>query len=161
MPKKQITTYTKKLDVPESKLKEYKEAFEMFDKDGSGTISVSEIRKILRNFGNQVTESEVKDMIKDIDADGSGELDFEEFVTLMEKKIVIEGEDDDDAILKAFKSFDKDQNGYITNSEFRYILTQLGEKFTDQEVDTLFKECDLDDDGKLEYAEFIEFWRKH
>lgn len=161
MPKKQTTTYTKKLDVPESKLKEYKEAFEMFDKDGSGTISVSEIRKILRNFGNQVTESEVKDMIKDIDADGSGELDFEEFVTLMEKKIVIEGEDDDDAILKAFKSFDKDQNGYITNSEFRYILTQLGEKFTDQEVDTLFKECDLDDDGKLEYAEFIEFWRKH
>lgn len=158
MPKRTVT-YQKKLDVPQEKLDEYKEAFDMFDKDHSGTISVDEIAKIMKNFGNPLSKDEIREMIKDIDTSGDGELDFDEFVTLMQRQEVVE--DDDDEVLRAFKSFDKDQNGYITNNEFRYILTKLGERFTDQEVDTLFRECDLDDDGRLNYEEFIEFWRKH
>ena len=158
MPKRTVT-YQKKLDVPQEKLDEYKEAFDMFDKDHSGTISVDEIAKIMKNFGNPMSKDDIKEMIKDIDTSGDGELDFDEFVTLMQRQEVVE--DDDDEVLRAFQSFDKDQNGYITNTEFRYILTKLGERFTDQEVDTLFRECDLDDDGRLNYEEFIEFWRKH
>lgn len=158
MPKRTVT-YQKKLDVPQEKLDEYKEAFDMFDKDHSGTISVDEIAKIMKNFGNPMSKDEIREMIKDIDTSGDGELDFDEFVTLMQRQEVVE--DDDDEVLRAFKSFDKDQNGYITNNEFRYILTKLGERFTDQEVDTLFRECDLNDDGRLDYEEFIEFWRKH
>lgn len=158
MPKRTVT-YQKKLDVPQEKLDEYKEAFDMFDKDHSGTISVDEIAKIMKNFGNPLSKDEIREMIKDIDTSGDGELDFDEFVTLMQRQEVVE--DDDDEVLRAFKSFDKDQNGYITNNEFRYILTKLGERFTDQEVDTLFRECDLNDDGRLNYEEFIEFWRKH
>ena len=158
MPKRTVT-YQKKLDVPQEKLDEYKEAFDMFDKDHSGTISVDEIAKIMKNFGNPLSKDEIREMIKDIDTSGDGELDFDEFVTLMQRQEVVE--DDDDEVLRAFQSFDKDQNGYITNTEFRYILTKLGERFTDQEVDTLFRECDLDDDGRLNYEEFIEFWRKH
>ena len=131
----------------------------MFDKDHSGTISIDEIAKIMKNFGNPMSKDDIKEMIKDIDTSGDGELDFDEFVTLMQRQEVVE--DDDDEVLRAFQSFDKDQNGYITNTEFRYILTKLGERFTDQEVDTLFRECDLDDDGRLNYEEFIEFWRKH
>ena len=158
MPKRTVT-YKKKLDVPQEKLDEYKEAFDMFDKDHSGTISIDEIAKIMKNFGNPMSKDDIKEMIKDIDTSGDGELDFDEFVTLMQRQEVVE--DDDDEVLRAFQSFDKDQNGYITNTEFRYILTKLGERFTDQEVDTLFRECDLDDDGRLNYEEFIEFWRKH
>lgn len=158
MPKRTVT-YQKKLDVPQEKLDEYKEAFDMFDKDHSGTISIDEIAKIMKNFGNPMSKDDIKEMIKDIDTSGDGELDFDEFVTLMQRQEVVE--DDDDEVLRAFQSFDKDQNGYITNTEFRYILTKLGERFTDQEVDTLFRECDLDDDGRLNYEEFIEFWRKH
>ena len=158
MPKRTVT-YQKKLDVPQEKLDEYKEAFDMFDKDHSGTISIDEIAKIMKNFGNPLSKDEIREMIKDIDTSGDGELDFDEFVTLMQRQEVVE--DDDDEVLRAFQSFDKDQNGYITNTEFRYILTKLGERFTDQEVDTLFRECDLDDDGRLNYEEFIEFWRKH
>lgn len=161
MPKRTVTTYQKKLDVPKEKLDEYREAFDMFDKDHSGTISVDEISKIMKNFGNPMSKDDIREMIKDIDTSGDGELDFDEFVTLMQKQEVVEDDDDEDEVLRAFKSFDKDQNGYITNTEFRYILTKLGESFTDQEVDTLFRECDLNDDGRLDYEEFIEFWRKH
>ena len=98
MPKRTVT-YQKKLDVPQEKLDEYKEAFDMFDKDHSGTISVDEIAKIMKNFGNPMSKDEIREMIKDIDTSGDGELDFDEFVTLMQRQEVVE--DDDDEVLRA------------------------------------------------------------
>ena len=161
MPRKEITTYVKKLDIPEDKIAEYKEAFDMFDKDGGGTISGNEIVKIMKNFGYPIKKSEAQKMIAEIDDNGDGEIDFEEFVTLMQKHIQYIDESDEDLVLRAFKSFDKDHDGKITNYEFRYILSQLGDAFTDEECDTLFKECDLDNDGVLVYQDFINFWRNH
>ena len=161
MPKKEITTYVKKLDIPEDKIAEYKEAFDMFDKDGGGTISCNEIVKIMKNFGYPIKKSEAQKMISEIDDNGDGEIDFEEFVTLMERQTNYVEESEEDLVLRAFKSFDKDHDGKITNYEFRYILSQLGDMFTDEECDTLFKECDLDNDGVLVYQDFINFWRNH
>ena len=158
MPKTKVVTITRKLDIPEDKIAEYKEAFDMFDKDKSGTISAVEITKIMKNFGNPVSKKEVDRMIAEIDTTGDGELDFEEFVTLMHRNISYIEESEEDLVLRAFKSFDKDHDGKITNYEFRYILTQLGDKFTDEECDTLFKECDLDNDDILVYQDFINFW---
>ena len=161
MPKTKVVTITRKLDIPEDKINEYKEAFDMFDKDKSGTISATEITKIMKNFGNPVSKKEVERMIAEIDTSGDGELDFEEFVTLMQRNISYIEESEEDLVLRAFKAFDKDHDGKITNYEFRYILTQLGDKFTEEECDTLFKECDLDNDGVLVYQDFINFWRNH
>ena len=161
MPKTKVVTITRKLDIPEDKINEYKEAFDMFDKDKSGTISANEITKIMKNFGNPVSKKEVERMIAEIDTSGDGELDFEEFVTLMQRNISYIEESEEDLVLRAFKAFDKDHDGKITNYEFRYILTQLGDKFTEEECDTLFKECDLDNDGVLVYQDFINFWRNH
>ena len=43
----------------------------------------------------------------------------------------------------------------------RYILTHVGDnKFSDKEVDELFKECDIKDEGELDYENFIMYWRK-
>ena len=161
MPNKKVMSYVKKLDVPKEKLAEYKEAFDMFDRDHGGTISGDEIYKIMKNYGNPVTKKEVEKMIAKIDTSGDGELDFEEFVTLMQRNISYIEESEEDLVLRAFKAFDKDHDGKITNYEFRYILTQLGDKFTEEECDTLFKECDLDNDGVLVYQDFINFWRNH
>ena len=146
MPKKEVVTYTRKLDIPEEKIAEYKEAFDMFDKNKKGTISASDITKIMKNFGYPISRKEVEAMIAEMDTSGNGELDFEEFVTFMQKQTQIIEESDEDQVLKAFKSFDKDHDGKITMYEFRYILSQLGDMFTDEECDTLFKECDLDNE---------------
>ena len=162
MPKKEVVTYTKKLAIPEDKIAEYKEAFDMFDKDGSGTISVTEIVKIMKNFGYPIKKSEAQQMIADIDDNGDGELDFEEFVTLMEKQTNYVEETDEELVLRAFKSFDNDHDGKITNYEFKYILTQMGNKFTEDELNQLFQECNLDINGTLTYQDFINFWKiKH
>ena len=161
MSKTQYTTISKKLDIPEDKIAEYKESFDMFDRNKKGKITIGDITKIMKNFGYPISRKEVESMIAQMDTSGNGELDFEEFVTFMQKQTQIIEESDEDQVLKAFKSFDKDHDGKITMYEFRYILSQLGDMFTDEECDTLFKECDLDNDGILVYQDFINFWRSH
>ena len=158
---REYITISKKLDIPEDKIAEYKEAFDMFDRNKKGTLSIGDITKIMKNFGYPMTKEEARSMISNVDSSGDGEVDFEEFVMLMEKQIQYIDESDEDQVLKAFKSFDKDHDGKITMYEFRYILSQLGDMFTEEEVDTLFKECDLDNDGILVYQDFINFWRNH
>ena len=160
MPRKEVVTYTKRLAIPEDKINEYKEAFDMFDKNKKGTISAADITKIMKNFGYPISRKEVESMIAQMDTSGNGELDFEEFVTFMQKQTQIIEESDEDQVLKAFKSFDKDHDGKITNYEFKYILTQMGDKFTEDEVNQLFKECNLDINGTLNYQDFINFWKK-
>lgn len=158
---KKVVTYTKVLDVPEDKLESYKEAFDLFDKDHSGEISGEEIYRIMKNFGNPLTKQEIKKMIDEIDTNGNNELDFEEFVTFMKKTEITVNDEEEEEILKAFRSFDKDKSGFLSPDEFRFILTQIGtQRLSENEVNQLFIECDLDKDGKLNYQEFINFWKQ-
>lgn len=55
-------------------------------------------------------------------------------------------------IREAFRVFDRDGNGYITADEFRYFMTHMGEQFSDQEVDEIIAEVDIDGDGQVRAA---------
>jgi Ca2+-binding EF-hand superfamily protein len=149
----------KVLSIPPEQLDQYQEAFKMFDTNNTGEIGVEQIRKALKKFGQDLTRKEVEDMIRDLDQDGSGSLTFEEFVTLMIKQTVEEVVSIEDEVIRAFRTFDKDGNGKISMNEFRYILTKLGDKMPESEVDEIFKEADLNNDGFLNYEEFVSYWR--
>ena len=98
-------------------------------------------------------------MISNVDASADGEVDFEEFVMLMEKQV---HNLSDDPVLLAFRDFDKNDDGKITNREFKYILTHVGENtFSEEEVEGLFKDCGLKEEDELEYEDFVLLWRKH
>ncbi|GIX92721.1 troponin C [Caerostris extrusa] len=62
---------------------ELREAFRMYDKDGKGYINVADLREILRALDDKLTEDELDEMIAEIDTDGSGTVDFEEFMEMM------------------------------------------------------------------------------
>ena len=161
MYKREVTKFIRVLDIPEDKINEYKEAFDMFDRDKQGTISCDEIYKIMKNQGNPMKKEEIEYMIEEIDEDGDGEINFEEFVTMMEKQTNIIDETEEEAVLQAFRNFDRDHDGKITNFEFKYILGQIGDgRFSNEEINLLFKEADLDADGMLDYQDFIRFWRQ-
>ncbi|XP_065061487.1 calmodulin-A-like [Rhopilema esculentum] len=64
---------------------EIKEAFRVFDKDGNGHISAAELRHIMTNLGEKLTDEEVDEMIKEADIDGDGHINYEEFVKMMLK----------------------------------------------------------------------------
>jgi len=149
------------LDVPEEELEEYRDAFNLFDKDGSGTITTDEFIKVLKNLGQKVSKEEAEKITKDLDSDNSGEVEFEEFVSYMVKLKEETQLSEEDEVILAFEVFDGNKDGFITNKEFRYILCNLGdERFTKDECDEVFKEADLDNDGRLNYREFVEFWKK-
>ena len=99
----------------------------------------------MRDLGQNPTEAELKDMINEIDADGNGTIDFPEFLSFMAEE----------ELIKAFKVFDRDGNGQISAAELRLVMNNLGEKLTDEEVDELIREADVDGDGHINYEEFV------
>ena len=62
---------------------ELREAFNVFDKDGNGTISEDELRQVMHNLGEKLTDEDIKAMMREADTDGDGEVNFEEFVQMM------------------------------------------------------------------------------
>uniref|UniRef100_A0A8I3WS89 Calmodulin 3 n=1 Tax=Callithrix jacchus TaxID=9483 RepID=A0A8I3WS89_CALJA len=137
---------------------EFKEAFSLFDKDGDGTITTKELGTVMRSLGQNPTEAELQDMINEVDADGNGTIDFPEFLTMMARKM--KDTDSEEEIREAFRVFDKDGNGYISAAELRHVMTNLGEKLTDEEVDEMIREADIDGDGQVNYEGKTKFFER-
>ena len=69
------------------KLSKYEEIFRRYDVDGSGTIEAAELGEVMKDLGQEVSPAELRKMIEAIDADGSGEIDFEEFMQAVNGKM--------------------------------------------------------------------------
>jgi calmodulin len=139
--------------LTEDKIAEFREAFEIFDKDKDGYITIKELGEIMKNLGQSPTEAELQDMINEVDVDGNGNIDFKEFLGLMARKM--RDTDTEEELIEAFKVFDRDGNGLISAQELKHVMISLGEKITDEEVDEMVKEADIDGDGYINYEEFV------
>lgn len=140
--------------LTEEQVSEFKEAFSLFDKDGDGQITTKELGTVMRSLGQNPSESELQDMINEVDADNNGTIDFPEFLTMMARKM--KDTDSEEEIREAFKVFDRDNNGFISAAELRHVMTSIGEKLTDDEVDEMIREADQDGDGRIDYNEFVQ-----
>jgi calmodulin len=140
-------------DIPQDRRKEYQEAFEMFDVNKDGSISKKELEHILRSLNEDPDEEEIQQLLDEVDVDGNGEIDFEEFVALMgkrQKQIDLEAE-----IVNAFKVFDKEENDLISITDLRHILSNLNEFMSEDEIDDMLFEADSDYDGFINYKDFL------
>ena len=118
--------------IPEWQMQELREAFDLFDTDGSGTIDTKELQVALRALGFDSKKEKVRKMIADIDLDGSGTIDFEEFVEMMTGKMG--DRDSPDEIRRVFKLFDDDETGRISFRNLKRVARELGENMTDEEL---------------------------
>ncbi len=139
--------------LSEDKIIEFKEAFEIFDKDKDGYITTKELGDIMKNLGQTPSEAELQDMINEVDIDGNGTIDFKEFLGLMARKM--RDADTEEELIEAFKVFDRDGNGLISGNELQHVMTSLGENISQDEVEEMIKEADLDGDGYINYEEFV------
>lgn len=72
--------------APTESPEEIREAFGVFDKDGNGCISASELKHVLMTMGEKLTQDEVEIMIREADIDGDGQIHYEQFVEMMTSK---------------------------------------------------------------------------
>merc|ERR1712039_479698 len=105
---------------------------------------MGELGTVMRSLGQNPTEAELQDMINEVDADGNGTIDFPEFLSLMARKM--KDTDTEEELIEAFKMFDRDGTGFISAAELRHVMTNLGEKLTDEEIDEMMCEADGDSD---------------
>ncbi|XP_042207366.1 calmodulin-A-like [Homarus americanus] len=145
-------------NMSKTQLKEFREAFRLFDKDGDGTITKDELGLFMRNLGQFTTEEELDVILDEIDIDGDGTFSFNEFVEIvcnMSGGGERPGEDEEKELRDAFKIFDKHGRGYICASDLRAVLQCLGEDLSEEEIEDMIREVDIDGDGRIDFEEFV------
>lgn len=140
--------------LSQDQINEYKECFSLYDKQQRGKIKATDLIVVMRSLGASPTPGEVQRHLQTHKIDRHGELDFSTFLTMMHMQI--KQEDPQKEILLAMLMADKEKKGYIMASELRSKLTNLGEKLTHKEVDELFREANIEANGKVKYDEFIQ-----
>ena len=125
----------------------------MFDNNQDGTITREKLENLMRKLNQTVTEDDLKDMISVVDTKGDGKINFEEFVAMMEKRK--DEADTEQEIINAFRVFDKDGNGLISKAELTNIMSILGDTLTNEEIEEMIIEADVDGDGFINYEEFV------
>ncbi|XP_037686886.1 calmodulin-1-like [Choloepus didactylus] len=140
--------------LKEEQIAEFKEAVSLFDKDGDGTLTTKELGTVTWAVGQNPTEAQLQDIINEVDADGNGTIDFLGFLTMMSRKM--KDTDSKEEIREAFHVFDEDGNEYISAAELHHVMTNLGKKLTDKEVDERIRKADIGGDGQVNYEEFVQ-----
>merc|ERR1712167_166383 len=136
----------------EEDVREIKDAFDLFDKDRSGEITVGEMLECMRQLGYDAEDGEAAQHIKNLDTDGSGALEFNEFYDLMTARFSESTPKSD--LERIFKLFDTKNAGSISVADMRAIADQIGDQVTDEELGDMILKNDMDNDGKLTFEDF-------
>merc|ERR1739848_263931 len=126
--------------LSEEEIEEIKEAFDLFDTDGSGTIDPKELKSAMQSLGFEAKNQTIYQMVSDLDTDGSGAIDFEEFLDMMTARM--SDKDTKEDINKVFRLFDDDKTGTITIQNLRRVAKELGETMTDEELMEMIERAD-------------------
>uniref|UniRef100_A0A8D8RG11 Calmodulin n=1 Tax=Cacopsylla melanoneura TaxID=428564 RepID=A0A8D8RG11_9HEMI len=144
------------LGIDEDQIADLKTTFLLLDKNEDGRVTLEELDNVMRSLGQRLNQRELRELISKMSSPEEGEGDsfqFEEFLRMtMEEMEVVEEED---VLKKAFKVFDQNSDGFISTLEMLNVMNQLGEKLTEQEVDAMLQEADLNGDGVVDYYEFV------
>ncbi|PRW33551.1 calcium-dependent kinase [Chlorella sorokiniana] len=132
-----------------------KELFKSFDRNGDGRITLDELRAGLTRH-NKLADCEIEQILRDIDVDGNGVIDYEEFLASTVNLALLEREE---VCMKAFAKLDKDGNGTLTADEVAEAMGCTG-RMSEQEVRDVIARYDVNGDGIIDYSEFLKMLRE-
>ena len=127
----------------------WKEMFILFDKEDRNYLTLDQLKKFLQAVGVLVTNKELYKKLEEFDPDKIRQFTFEQIWNNFKECKVISN----DEISDAFKAFDK--NGKINKEELKYVMTNLGDKISDEDADKLLSNFKVDERGNLDYKEFL------
>ncbi|KAF8901167.1 hypothetical protein CPB84DRAFT_1777928 [Gymnopilus junonius] len=160
---------------PKAGLVPYRDAFSLFDKGTFLYFVYLELGTVMRSLGRNPTDAEIKGILDKIDKDHNGTIDFSEFVDLMglNPESLTPGlppgtgpwssenggrpkeDPETDELRQAFDVFDKDGSGSISIGELKSVMESLGEKLTQEELQLMIDEADLDGDHEISFNESV------
>ena len=106
------------------------------------------------SLGFEAKNGAIFQMISDLDADGNGTIDFDEWLTLMTKKV--NDKDSRANIAKVFALYDEERTGFVALKNLRKVANDLGESVEDSELQEMINRADLDGDGLVSEEEFYQ-----
>ncbi|PRP81306.1 calmodulin [Planoprotostelium fungivorum] len=129
---------------------ECRDNFNLFDRDGDGRVSEKELCTLLCSVGFSPTQADIKDLTAQFCKSPEG-FDLETFTKITEsqqKRTISDGD-----IVNALAPYSK--SGMISSAELRYLLTTMGDKLSEEEVDEILREADIEATGQLNCADFV------
>ena len=153
---------TPRLQLTKQQIENVKNEFLLLDVDGDGTITVDELAGVLRSMKTelQASEKDIERALKDVDQDGDGTIDLEEYLKsrkyktnkdLLHRALVARSK-----IRKEFEEYDRDHSGFVTKDELiEVIQTRTGVTVTMKQTEKIVQDTDCDQDGKINYEEFV------
>ncbi|KAG2191922.1 hypothetical protein INT46_011649 [Mucor plumbeus] len=126
--------------------------------DGNSTVSSINLGDLLRGLGQNPTQAEVAELVKETARSKSVpetqefDIDFGTFLSILTRPDGFKPAGSSQEFIQGFQVFDKEGDGYISAGELRYVLTNLGEKLDENEVDELLKDVEVGKDGRINYV---------
>jgi len=131
----------------QAQIQEFKEAFNMIDQNRDGFVDADDLKDMLASLGKDVSDKYVDGMVNE----APGAINFTMFLTMFGEKL--NGTDPEEVIKNAFACFDDEQTGKINEDYLRELLTTMGDRFTDDQVDEMFREAPIQKND-FDYLEF-------
>jgi len=131
----------------QAQIQEFKEAFNMIDQNRDGFIDKEDLHDMLASLGKNPNEEYLEGMMNE----APGPINFTMFLTLFGERL--QGTDPEDVIKNAFGCFDEENDGFVNEEKLRELLTTMGDRFSEEEVDEMFREAPIKN-GQFNYVEF-------
>lgn len=131
----------------QAQIQEFKEAFNMIDQNHDGFIDKDDLHDMLASLGKNPNDQYLEGMMNE----APGPINFTMFLTMFGEKL--NGTDPEDVIKNAFACFDEENKGFINEDRLRELLTTMGDRFTEEEVDEMYREAPIKN-GNFDYVEF-------
>jgi len=144
-------------DLNDKDMHKIRDIFKKFDKDGSLSLEINELRNLYHALGYQFTNDEIMEMVKDMDINQDNRITFHEFLGSFKEKVVFKAHED--KLREAFNLCDCDEDQYITLDELKKIMRQVGENLKEKDLISMLKEVDRDKDNRLNFEEFIQLMK--
>jgi len=132
----------------QNQIQEFKQAFDMIDTNKDQMITKEDLQEIFASLGKDHPDSFLDDML----SQAPGPINFTMFLTMFGEKL--NGTDSEEVIKSAFQCFDDEGSGKIEEAQLREMLMSMGDRFTKEQCDVLFKDAPTDENGLLNYGEF-------
>ena len=149
---------SKQKDLQEERRKLMREVLDLYDPDNEGFVKSRDIAKILRAMGRTLEDDDEQNFVQAADPDNTGRISKDNFLETVEAMFSLPKEEVNE-LLDAFKVFDLKNTGKISVKNFKKVLTDIGQEFSEEEVEDILRYIDIARDGNINIKDFIQVWK--